>query len=64
MTNGVFTQVLLTVCPVGGKSSRESHRSLDPCEEKRDTAATAWEESAGACPDSRRGLTPLESLQK
>ena len=29
-----------------GKASRESHRSLDPHEEKRDTAATAREESA------------------
>ena len=47
-----------------GKSSRESHRSLDPCEEKRDTAATAWEESARVCPHSRRGLTPLGRLQK
>ena len=36
-----------------GKSSRESHRSLDPCKEKRDTAATAWEESARACLHSR-----------
>ena len=32
-----------------GKASRESHRSLDPREEKRDTAATAREESARAC---------------
>ena len=46
-----------------GKSSRESHRSLDPCEGKRDTAATAWEESARVCPHSRRGLTPLGRLQ-
>ena len=46
------------------KASRESHRSLDPREGKRDTAATAREESARACPDSRRGLTPLGSLQK
>ena len=41
--------------PVGkprGKASRESHRSLDPSEGKRDTAATAWEESARACPHS------------
>ena len=42
-----------------GKASRESHRSLDPREWKRDTAATAREESAGACPHSRRGLTTL-----
>ena len=53
--------------PVGkprGKASRESHRSLDPREGKRDTAATAREESASACPQSRRGLTPLGRLQK
>ena len=48
----------------GGKASRESHRSLDPREGKRDTAATAREESARACPHSRRGLTPLGTLQK
>ena len=47
-----------------GKASRESHRSLDPREGKRDTAATAREESARACPDSRRGLTPQGRLQK
>ena len=47
-----------------GKASRESHRSLDPREGKRDTAATAWEEIARACPNSRRGLTPLGRLQK
>ena len=47
-----------------GKASRESHRSLDPREGKRDTAATAREESARACPHSRRGLTPLGILQK
>ena len=46
------------------KPSRESHRSLDPREGKRDTAATAREESARACPDSRRGLTALGRLQK
>ena len=33
-----------------GKASRESHRSLDPREGKCDTAATAREESARACP--------------
>ena len=33
-----------------GKASRESHRSLDPREGKRDTAATAREESASASP--------------
>ena len=47
-----------------GKASRESHRSLDPRKGKRDTAATAREESARACPHSRRGLTPLGRLQK
>ena len=41
-----------------GKASMERHRSLDPCEEKRDTAATAREESARACRHSGRGLTP------
>ena len=53
--------------PVGKprlKASRESHRSLDPRDGKRDTAATAREESARACPHSRRGLTPLGRLQK
>ena len=47
-----------------GKASRQSHRSLDPREGKRDTAATARQESARACPHSRRGLTPLGRLQK
>ena len=47
-----------------GKASWESHRSLDSREGKRDTAATAREESARACPYSRRGLTPLGRLQK
>ena len=47
-----------------GKASRESHRSLDPLEGKRDTAATAWEEGARAFPHSRRRLTPLGRLQK
>ena len=46
------------------KASRERHRSLDPREGKRDTAATAREESARACPHGRRGLTPLRRLQK
>ena len=53
--------------PVGkprGKASRESHRSRDPREGKCDTAATAREEIARACPHSRRGLTPLGRLQK
>ena len=47
-----------------GKASRERHRSLDPREGKRDTAATAREESARACPHSSRGLTALVRLQK
>ena len=47
-----------------GKASRESHRCLDSREGKRDTCATAREESARACPRSRRGLTPLGRLQK
>ena len=42
-----------------GKASMESHRSLDPREGKRDTAATAREKSARACPHSCRGLTAL-----
>ena len=46
-----------------GKASRESHRSLDQHEGKRDTAATAREESARTCPHSRRGLTPLGRLR-
>ena len=47
-----------------GKDSGESHRFLHPREGKRDTTATAREESARACPNSRRGLTPLGRLQK
>ena len=47
-----------------GKASRESHRSVDPGDMKCDTAATAREESARACPHSSRGLTPLWRLQK
>ena len=47
-----------------GKASRESHRSLDPREGKRDPAAPAREESPRACPHLRRGLTPLGKLQK
>ena len=53
--------------PVGkprGKASREIHRSLDPREGTRDTAPTAWKESARACPHSRRRRTPLGRLQK
>ena len=47
-----------------GKASRESHRSLDPREGKRDTGARAREETARALPHSRGGLTPLGSIQK
>ena len=47
-----------------GKALRESHRCLDPREGKRDTAARAREESARACPHSRRVLSPLGRLQK
>ena len=46
------------------KTSRESHRSLDPRKGKRDTAYTAQEESARARPHSRRRLTTLGRLQK
>ena len=46
-----------------GIASRERHRSLDPGDGKRDTASTALEEGARACPHSRRGLTPLGRLQ-
>ena len=59
--NTVARETVLWESLVGnprGKASKESHRSLDPCEEKRDTTATAQEESAPACPHSRRGLTP------
>ena len=47
-----------------GRASSGSHRYLHPSEGKRDTAATAREESARAGPHSRRGLTPLGRLQK
>ena len=47
-----------------GKASRESHRTRDPRDGKHDTAGTAREEGAHACPHSRRGLTPLWRLQK
>ncbi|KAI4552037.1 hypothetical protein MJG53_000160 [Ovis ammon polii x Ovis aries] len=47
-----------------GKDTRENHRCFDPRGGLRDTAATALEESASACPHSRRGLTPLRRLQK
>ena len=50
-----------------GKASWESlegkQQILDTREGKRDTAATAREESARAYPHSRRGLTPLGRLQ-
>ena len=47
-----------------GKASSESQRSLYRWDAKCDKAATAQEESARACPHSRRGLTPLWRLQK
>ena len=47
-----------------GEASRESHRTLDIREGKRDTAATAREDRARACPHSRRALTPLGRLKK
>ena len=47
-----------------GKASMESHRTVDPREGKRDTAATAREESERAFPHSGRGLTALGRLQK
>ena len=53
--------------PVGKprvKASKESHTSLNPREGKRDPAVTAREESARACPHSRRGLIPLGRLEK
>ena len=50
------------VAKPSGKASRESHRSLDPREGKRDTAATPRKESACACPHSRQRLTPLGRL--
>ena len=40
-----------------GKASSESHRYLDPREGKRDTAATAREESAREFHHTRQGLT-------
>ena len=46
------------------ESLEERHKSLDPREGKRDSAATAREESARAWPQSRRGLTPLGRLQE
>ena len=47
-----------------GKPLRESHRSLDQREGKRDTAATAREESGSVCLHSRGGLNLLWRLQK
>ena len=41
------------------KTSSESHTFLHPREGKHDTAATAREKSARACPHSSRGLTAL-----
>ena len=45
------------------KSSRESHICHDSLDGKREIAATAQEESARACPFSRRGLTSLGRLK-
>ena len=45
-----------------GKALRERQRSLYPQEGKRDTAASAREKSARACPHSRRGVTPMGRL--
>ena len=59
-----FLCTALTLGQPCGKASWECHRSLDICEGKRETAATAREESARACPHTRRGLTPLGRLQK
>ena len=57
-----------------GNASRESHRSLDPREGKRDSAARAREESARACPhrdkylllwgDSRRTPRSKSALER
>ena len=47
-----------------GKASSESHRSIDPSEGKRDTAASAREQISRGCANSRRGLSPLGRLQK
>ena len=47
-----------------GKASSESNRSLDLGLWKRDTPATAREESARECPHWRRRLTPLGRPQK
>ena len=44
-----------------GKASRESHRSLDPSEGKRDTAATDREESARASALETRTDSPGET---
>ena len=54
-------------CHVGqacGKASRESHRSLDAHKGKSDTAATAREESARACPHSRGGILSLRGRER
>ena len=40
------------------ETPRESHRSLDPHEGKRDTAATALEESTRACPHLEEDCLP------
>ena len=63
MAGGIALWERLVGKPLG-KASKESHRSIDALEGKRDTAATAREEIACACPHSRRGLTPQGRQQK
>ena len=46
------------------KTSSESHRFLHPREGKHDTAATAREERACACPHSRRGILSLRARER
>ena len=47
-----------------GKASRESHRSRDPREGNHDTAATAREETARACPNSIGGKLSMRGLER
>ena len=63
MAGGIALWERLVGKPLG-KASKESHRSIDALEGKRDTAATTREEIIRACPHSRGGLTPLGRLQK
>ena len=46
-----------------GKTSRESHRTLDPSEGKRDTAATAREETHVHAPLETRSDSPGEASE-